>query len=89
MKSAVKEETASLASLMRETLKQVKHRKKRLKVTEPEIEMKNYFQRCSGCDRSDYCCWSMNEQRFLSTRLSMSLTKLGIMATVNQTLDKS
>lgn len=70
--------------------KQVKHRKKKApKVTEPEIEIEELLPEGAVAVTVPITVAGLAEQAEISvSKIIMSLMKLGIMATVNQTLDK-
>ena len=70
--------------------KQVKHRKKKaLKVTEPEVEIEELLPEGTVAVTAPITVAGLAEQAEISvSKIIMSLMKLGIMATVNQTLDK-
>lgn len=70
--------------------KQVKHRKKKApKVTEPEVEIEELLPEGTVAVTAPITVAGLAEQAELSvSKIIMSLMKLGIMATVNQTLDK-
>ena len=70
--------------------KQVKHRKKKApKVTEPEIEIEELLPEGAVAVTVPITVAGLSEQAEISvSKIIMSLMKLGIMATVNQTLDK-
>lgn len=70
--------------------KQVKHRKKKApKVTEPEVEIEELLPEGTVAVTAPITVAGLAEQAEISvSKIIMSLMKLGIMATVNQTLDK-
>ncbi len=70
--------------------KQVKHKKKKTpKVTEPEIEIEELLPEGAVAVTVPITVAGLAEQAEISvSKIIMSLMKLGIMATVNQTLDK-
>lgn len=70
--------------------KQVKHRKKKApKVAEPEIEIEELLPEGAVAITVPITVAGLAEQAEISvSKIIMSLMKLGIMATVNQTLDK-